>query len=77
MVSTKNQVEAMDAKQETLPDAGPGIESQHAEYLIQRHGTVDLEPVPTMSDTDPYNWPVRKVYTLPIRFSCDSHKSGY
>ena len=30
---------------------------QHREYLLARHGTLDLEPIPDMSDADPYNWP--------------------
>ncbi|KAH8695582.1 putative MFS transporter [Talaromyces proteolyticus] len=30
---------------------------RHREYLIQRHGTADLDPIPAMDDADPYNWP--------------------
>lgn len=33
----------------------------HRDYLIERHGTLDLDPVPEMSPTDPYNWPTWKV----------------
>ncbi|BCR84428.1 putative MFS transporter [Aspergillus chevalieri] len=32
----------------------------HRDYLIERHGTLDLDPVPEMSPTDPYNWPTWK-----------------
>jgi hypothetical protein len=34
----------------------------HKEYLIQRHGTLDLDPLPSPSNADPYNWPLWKVH---------------
>lgn len=37
------------------------LSEAHRQYLLQRHGTLDLEPVPDMSDSDPYNWPKAKV----------------
>ncbi|KAK3302796.1 major facilitator superfamily domain-containing protein [Chaetomium strumarium] len=37
-----------------------GLTEAHREYLLHRHGTLDLEPVPDMSDGDPYNWPKSK-----------------
>ncbi|KAL6705131.1 hypothetical protein ACN47E_007236 [Coniothyrium glycines] len=38
---------------------------EHREYLIERHGTADLDPLPTMGTADPYNWPVwKKVMNL-------------
>ncbi|OKL62337.1 hypothetical protein UA08_02289 [Talaromyces atroroseus] len=42
--------------------ASPALElaSRHREYLLQRHGTLDLDPVPAMDDADPYNWPTWK-----------------
>lgn len=33
------------------------LSPEHREYLLARHGTLDLDPVPDMSDADPYNWP--------------------
>lgn len=33
----------------------------HQDYLIERHGTLDLDPMPGMSPADPYNWPEWKV----------------
>lgn len=33
----------------------------HQDYLIERHGTLDLDPIPGMSPADPYNWPEWKV----------------
>lgn len=30
------------------------------EYLVNRHGTTDLDPMPSAHDADPFNWPRRK-----------------
>jgi hypothetical protein len=38
-----------------------GLSPEHEQYLIQRHGTVDLDPVPGPGGADPYNWPNWKV----------------
>jgi MFS family permease len=35
----------------------------HREYLLSRHGTVDLIPVPSSSPEDPLNWPIWKKNT--------------
>ncbi|KAJ7610226.1 major facilitator superfamily domain-containing protein [Roridomyces roridus] len=29
---------------------------EHREYLLQRHGTLDLDPMPSADPADPYNW---------------------
>ncbi|KAJ5101218.1 MFS general substrate transporter [Penicillium angulare] len=36
------------------------ISPEHERYLLQRHGTLDLDPLPQPDDADPYNWPYRK-----------------
>jgi hypothetical protein len=33
-----------------------GLSATHYEYLMQRHGRIDLEPLPSMDVNDPYNW---------------------
>lgn len=33
----------------------------HRDYLLERHGTLELDPIPGMSAADPYNWPEWKV----------------
>ncbi|KAH7115122.1 major facilitator superfamily domain-containing protein [Dendryphion nanum] len=33
------------------------LSEEHRQYLLQRHGTLELEPIPTSSHADPYNWP--------------------
>ncbi|KAH7408653.1 major facilitator superfamily domain-containing protein [Phaeosphaeria sp. MPI-PUGE-AT-0046c] len=41
------------------------LSSEHRQYLLNRHGALDIDPLPTMSDADPYNWPThKKVLTL-------------
>lgn len=35
----------------------------HREYLIARHGTDQLDPIPYPDDADPYNWPTWKKTT--------------
>jgi hypothetical protein len=37
------------------------LSPEHREYLLQRHGTLDLEPLPSSDPADPYNWPAWKV----------------
>lgn len=37
------------------------LSEQHKAYLLERHGRCDLDPIPSMDPTDPYNWPLWKV----------------
>ena len=37
------------------------ISEEHRQYLLAKHGTLELDPVPSTSDADPYNWPRWKV----------------
>jgi hypothetical protein len=37
------------------------LSPQHRDFLIARHGTADLIPLPTMDPADPFNWPAWKV----------------
>ena len=41
--------------------AAAGLSQEHRDYLIQRHGTLDLDPIPSADPADPYNWPSWKV----------------
>lgn len=41
------------------------LSPEHRHYLLRRHGTLDLDPVPGPKDDDPYNWPRWKVKPLP------------
>jgi hypothetical protein len=44
-----------------LSDSPALLSESHKSYLIERHGTVDLDPIPSMDPADPYNWPSWKV----------------
>lgn len=37
----------------------------HRDYLLARHGTLALDPIPSMGAADPYNWPEWKVNRIP------------
>lgn len=42
-----------------------GLSPASREYLLARHGTLELDPMPSASDDDPYNWPqARKIGML-------------
>lgn len=42
-------------------DAAAHLSDEHRQYLLQRHGTIELDPLPSLGDADPYNWPLWKV----------------
>lgn len=42
------------------------LPESHKAYLIERHGTLDLDPIPSMDPADPYNWAVWKVRNSPL-----------
>ncbi len=44
----------------------PSLSPEHAEFLMRRHGTLNLNPVPSMSPADPLNWPSWKVHNVPV-----------
>lgn len=41
--------------------AASHLSQAHREFLLQRHGTLELDPLPSASHADPYNWPSWKV----------------
>ncbi|KAJ6089289.1 hypothetical protein N7467_004505 [Penicillium canescens] len=40
-----------------IEDQVAHLSEEHRQYLLVRHGTLDLDPLPDMNDADPYNWP--------------------
>lgn len=44
-------------------DEVESLSEEHRQYILQRHGTLDLAPLPSMNDADPYNWPKSKKIT--------------
>jgi hypothetical protein len=33
------------------------LTDEHKQYIMTRHGTLELDPLPSMSPNDPLNWP--------------------
>ncbi|KUI69343.1 hypothetical protein VM1G_05060 [Cytospora mali] len=48
------------AVQDEYADEINGLSEEHRQYLLERHGTLDLSPMPDMSDANPYNWSQKK-----------------
>ena len=44
----------------TKSDSENTITDAHRDYLIHRHGTSDLDPMPSSDPADPLNWPAWK-----------------
>jgi hypothetical protein len=42
-------------------DSTTYLSPEHRQYMLDHHGTFDLDPMPDMGDADPYNWPNWKV----------------
>lgn len=40
--------------------AAAHLSQEHRDYLIARHGTLELDPIPSSDPADPYNWPAWK-----------------
>lgn len=58
--------------------AAAGLSQEHRDYLLQRHGTLELDPMPTMDPADPYNWPQWKktANLLCVAFHVRSRSNG-
>jgi hypothetical protein len=39
----------------------PELTALQKEYLLKRHGTLELDPMPSQDPADPLNWPRWKV----------------
>jgi MFS family permease len=52
-------------------DAGPASDLTPfaKEYLTKRHGTCDMDPMPSACDEDPYNWPRSKKLSVVLLIS--------
>ena len=51
------------------------ITPAHREYLLEKYGTLELDPIPDFGDADPYNWPAWKVRS-PTQLKDSSCLSG-
>ncbi|CAG8107207.1 unnamed protein product [Penicillium olsonii] len=56
--TTKYDSDYLEEKDAGFEVSAPGsfLSEPHKSYLIQRHGTLDLDPIPSMDPADPYNW---------------------
>jgi hypothetical protein len=72
--SDVHNVEAEKGLEAATLEDGPAqhLTPEHREYLLSRHKTLDLVPLPTMDPADPLNWPAWKVWIL----SCRGVKQG-
>lgn len=52
---------SVDVEQVEYPENASGLSAQHRDFLMQHHGTLDLDPVPSEDPADPLNWPSWKV----------------
>lgn len=62
--ATPSAVEAGKREAFYVEDCVAYLSEEHRQYLLARHGTLALDPVPDMNDADPYNWPTWRVSDL-------------
>lgn len=46
-----------------VPTDVQDLSEEHRAYLLRRHGTLNLDPIPGHGDADPYNWSKSKKVT--------------
>jgi len=58
-----NDSEYLEEKDVAVEVSSPSVflSEPHKSYLLERHGTLDLAPIPSMDPADPYNWASWKV----------------
>ena len=61
VASSPNALEAGKPEAFHVEDRTAHLSEEHRQYLLARHGTLDLDPIPDMNDADPYNWPKWRV----------------
>ncbi|KAJ3473260.1 hypothetical protein NLG97_g10416 [Lecanicillium saksenae] len=50
-----------EAQVKEFSTAAGNLSEAHSKFLLDRYGTVDLEPLPDPTPADPLNWPQSKV----------------
>ena len=43
------------------------LSTEHRQYLLDKHGTIELDPIPDMNDRDPLNWPKAEVGNVVLK----------
>lgn len=54
----KEEFPVSTSNEESFRQVSVDLSDEHKQFLIDRHGTFELDPIPSMSDDDPLNWPV-------------------
>ncbi|KAK0886973.1 hypothetical protein LTR02_017664 [Friedmanniomyces endolithicus] len=66
VIKPKNDMTAIHhveaASEKSIPEQARGLTESHRTYLLARHGTLYLEPMPSEDPADPYNWPRWKAF---------------
>ena len=61
---TPDHVEGLRHVQTYMSEQAAKLSEEHRQYLVEKHGTYELDPAPDMSDADPYNWSSSKVRAI-------------
>lgn len=67
----------MTTDQEKKQSATHVFNHHHADYLLQRHGTTDLDPLPSADPLDPLNWPTWRKNTYLAIFAFHGMMAGF
>lgn len=57
----KQDMEFVESAADPTAAESERLSKPHRDYLMERHGTLNLDPIPAMDPADPYNWPEWKV----------------
>ncbi|KAI9879913.1 MAG: hypothetical protein M1830_006580 [Pleopsidium flavum] len=57
IVDGQSNIEDKEVNHVENPASNPSISEEHEEYLLGRHGTLELTPLPSFPPEDPLNWP--------------------
>jgi hypothetical protein len=58
---SKSQAAPPDVEKAGFPQNTDELSAEHRQYLLSVHGTIELDPIPSMDPADPLNWPALKV----------------
>jgi hypothetical protein len=60
VVESPSTIEDKTAIHLESPSRQPSISEDTKRYILERHGTLELDPLPSTSAQDPLNWPAWK-----------------
>lgn len=59
MSSTAEAPQTNHSGSSRLDMSSSGLSREHHDFLMKRYGSCELDPIPSMSEKDPLNWPLR------------------